>query len=203
MSLLNGNLAEQWNGFWTEKPAKEKTKLLAITFFMLSTLIMLSFLIFSSDMETVFTNLNSQDVAEITLKLRERNINYKVVDSGTGIQVPKDLADDVRIQMASLQLPRNSGVIGYELLENISRFAPESERQMLYLQALQGEIRRNIELFNEVTRAQVIITLPKDSIYVRDREPAKAAVTVFLQQGVRLNEGQIRWSFFWGLHGSK
>lgn len=191
MNLLSGNLAEQWNGFWTEKPAKEKIKILAIAFFMLSTLIMLSFLLFSSEMETVFTNLNSQDVAEITLKLRERNINYKVMDGGTGIQVPKDLADDVRIQMASLQLPRNSGIIGYDLLENISRFAPESERQMLYLQALQGEIRRNIELFDEVTRAQVLITLPKDSIYIKDREPAKAAVTLFLQEGIRLSQAQI------------
>lgn len=191
MNLLNGNLAEWWNVFWTEKPAKEKTKLLAITFFMLSTIIMLSLLLFSSDMETVFTNLNSQDVAEITLRLRERNISYRVIDGGTGIQVSKDVADDVRIQMASLHLPRNSGVIGYELLENISRFAPESERQMLFLRALQGEIRRSIELFDEVTRAQVIITLPKDSIYIRERELAKAAVTVFLQQGVRLSEGQI------------
>lgn len=191
MNVLNGNLAEQINGYWSTKPAKDKTKIIAIAFFAIITMIMLSLLLLTSDMETVFTNLNSQDVAEITVKLRERNINYKVVDSGTGIQVPKSLADDVRIQMASLQLPRNSGVIGYELLENISRFAPESERQMLYLQALQGEIRRNIELFDEVSRAQVLITLPKDSIYVREREPAKAAVTVFLQQGVRLSQSQI------------
>ncbi len=142
-------------------------------------------------METVFSNLNSQDIAEITIKLREQNINYKVVDDGTGIQVDKKKADEVRIYMASQQLPRNSGVIGYEMLENISRFAPESERQMRYLQALQGEIRRNIELFNEVNRAQVLITLPKDSIYIREREPAKAAVTVFLQNGVTLNSSQI------------
>ncbi|SHJ59096.1 flagellar M-ring protein FliF [Anaerobranca californiensis DSM 14826] len=191
MNLVNGNIAEQLKEFWTTKSAKDKTKIIAIIFFTITTLTMSSLLLFTSDLETVFTNLSSQDVAEITMKLRERNIKYKVVDGGTGIQVPKDLADDVRIQMASLQLPRNSGVIGYELLENISRFAPESERQMLYLQALQGEIRRTIELFEEVTRAQVLITLPKDSIYIREREPAKAAVTLFLKPGVRLSPSQI------------
>ncbi|SES79665.1 flagellar basal-body MS-ring/collar protein FliF [Anaerobranca gottschalkii] len=191
MNLVNGNIAEQLREFWTAKSAKDKTKIIAIIFFTITTLTMSSLLLFTSDLETVFTNLSSQDVAEITMKLRERNIKYKVIDGGTGIQVPKDLADDVRIQMASLQLPRNSGVIGYELLENISRFAPESERQMLYLQALQGEIRRTIELFEEVTRAQVLITLPKDSIYIREREPAKAAVTLFLKPGVRLSPGQI------------
>jgi flagellar M-ring protein FliF len=191
MNLVNGKLAEGLREFWSTKSAKDKIKIIAIIFFIITTLTMSSLLLFSSDLETVFTNLSSQDVAEITLKLRERNIKYKVIDGGTGIQVPKDLADDVRIQMASLQLPRNSGVIGYELLENISRFAPESERQMLYLQALQGEIRRTIELFEEVSRAQVMITLPKDSIYIREREPAKAAVTLFLQPGVRLSQSQV------------
>lgn len=191
MNVLSGNLAEKLKTTWTEKPGTEKIKILAIAFFILTTFAMLSLLMLSSDMETVFTNLNNQDIAEISIKLRERNIDFKVVDDGTGIQVDKNVADEVRMYMASIQLPKNSGVIGYELLENISRFAPESERQMLYLQALQGEIKRNIELFEEVNNAQVIITMPKDSIYIKDKEPAKAAVTVFLKQGVRLNESQI------------
>lgn len=191
MNVLSGELVEKFKNSWTEKPGTEKVKIIAAMFFLLTTLTMLSLLLLSSDMETVFTNLNNQDIAEISMKLRERNIDFKVVDDGTGLQVNKDKADEVRMYMASLQLPKNSGVIGYELLENISRFAPESERQMLYLQALQGEIKRNIELFEEINSAQVIITMPKDSIYVRDREPAKAAVTVFLQQGVRLSQNQI------------
>ncbi len=44
MNVLNGNLVEQFNGFWTEKPAKEKTKIFAIIFFILTTMVMMSLL---------------------------------------------------------------------------------------------------------------------------------------------------------------
>ncbi|WP_353892101.1 flagellar basal-body MS-ring/collar protein FliF [Proteinivorax hydrogeniformans] len=190
MNELKDNIANQMKSLWSERPKPERIKIMAAIFFLLITATSLGVLFLSSDMEVVYSELSSQDVSQMTIKLREMGVDYEVKEGGTAIAVPKNDADDVRVFMSTNQLPRSSGMIGYERLENVSSFAPESERQILYLQALQEEIIRNIELFPEVNRAQVNITPATESIYTSNREEAKAAVTLFLD-GVTLSANQV------------
>ncbi|WP_350344947.1 flagellar basal-body MS-ring/collar protein FliF [Proteinivorax tanatarense] len=190
MNEVKDNITNQFNNLWSERPKNEKIKILAVVFFLLVTVTSLTVLFLSSDMEIVYSELSSQDVSQMTIKLGEMGVDYEVVEEGTAIAVPQGEADEVRVVMSTNQLPRSSGMIGYERLENVSRFAPESERQVLHLQALQEEITRNIELFPEVTRAQVNITPATESIYTSEREQAKAAVTLFLD-GVSLSSNQV------------
>jgi flagellar M-ring protein FliF len=69
----------------------------------------------------------------------------------------------------------------------ISQFA----EQVNYQRALEGELERTIESISVIRRARVHLAIPKQTVFVRDREPPTASVLVNLYPGRTLDEGQV------------
>lgn len=147
------------------------------------------------DYEVLFSNLDDKDGGTIVNALGQMNIPYQFSESGTAILVPKGDVYEARMQLASQGLPRG-GNVGFELLDE-SRFgASQFTEQVTYQRALEGELANSVMAVHAVENARVHLAIPRETLFVRDRQKPTASVLVTLYPGRTLSEGQvaaIRW----------
>lgn len=125
--------------------------------------------------EVVYTNLEEADAGEITQKLKESGIPYRISSDGSTISVPSKQAAQVRVDLATEGLP-SSGSIGYELFqENMTFGTTEETFGLLERDAMAGELERMIRRVEGVRSASVMINLPKESVWLTDEEGTSTA----------------------------
>ncbi|MFI0473496.1 flagellar basal-body MS-ring/collar protein FliF [Halomonas sp. HMF6819] len=144
----------------------------------------------SPEYRVLYSNLDEADGGRVIAELDSRAVPYRFSDSGQALLVPADQVHTLRLQLAEQGLPRG-GNLGLELMDNqafgISQFA----EQVNFQRGLEGELARSIESLGPVERVRVHLSLAKPSVFIRDREPAKASVVLTLMPGRVLGEGQV------------
>ncbi|HWK59892.1 MAG TPA: flagellar basal-body MS-ring/collar protein FliF [Eoetvoesiella sp.] len=144
----------------------------------------------SPDYGVLFSNLEDRDGGTIVAALTQMNVPYKLSESGSAILVPKDRVHEVRLQLAGQGLPRGSGV-GFELMDNTRFGASQFTEQVTYQRALEGELASTIQAVHAVKSARVHLAIPRESLFVRDRQAPTASVLLTLQGGRTLSAGQV------------
>jgi len=132
----------------------------------------------------LYTGLSGQDASAIVEKLKENNVTYKLRDDGSTVVVPSEDVYDTRLTLAGEGLPKGGGV-GFEIFDKTEFGTTEFVQQVNYKRALQGELSRTIEKFDEVEEARVMIVMPKDSVFVEDTQPASASVLLRLTNDIK------------------
>ncbi len=150
----------------------------------------LFFLTNQATYKTLYTDLDSQDAAEVIKWLKKENVPYKIAQGGNTIKVPEDKVYDVRLSLAGAGLPSGSGV-GFEIFDRNNLGTTDFVQRVNYQRALQGELEKTIEQFPQVRSARVHIAQPKESLFVTDRQPTTASVVLTMKRGARLNSRQI------------
>jgi len=144
----------------------------------------------SPDYRVLYSNLSEADGGRIITELDTRGVPYQFSQSGQALLVPSDQVHTLRLQLAEQGLPQG-GNLGLELMETqafgISQFA----EQVNFQRGLEGELARSIESLGPVERVRVHLSMAKPSVFIRDREPAKASVVLTLLPGRVLGEGQV------------
>lgn len=144
----------------------------------------------SPEYRVLYSNLNEADGGRIIAELDSRGIPYQFSQGGQALLVPGDHVHTLRLQLAEQGLPRG-GNLGLELMDNqafgISQFA----EQVNFQRGLEGELARSIESLGPVERVRVHLSMAKPSVFIRDREPAKASIVLTLLPGRVLGEGQV------------
>lgn len=138
----------------------------------------------------LFSNLSEADGGRIITELEQRRVPYRFSESGHAILVPNDQVHPLRLQLAEQGLPQG-GNIGLELMDNQPFGTSQFAEQINFQRGLEGELARSIESLGPVERARVHLALARDSVFVRDRQPAKASVILNLFSGRNLGEGQV------------
>ncbi|MEO3991286.1 flagellar basal-body MS-ring/collar protein FliF [Pseudocitrobacter cyperus] len=144
----------------------------------------------SPDYRTLFSNLSDQDGGAIVTQLTQMNIPYRFADNGGAIEVPADKVHELRLRLAQQGLPKG-GAVGFELLDQEKFGISQFSEQVNYQRALEGELSRTIETLGPVKSARVHLAMPKPSLFVREQKSPSASVTVNLEPGRALDEGQI------------
>ncbi len=139
----------------------------------------------AASFKPLYTSLSPEDAGAVIQKLRETGIEYQLAENGTTILVPNDNIAESRLDMARAGLPK-SGRIGFELFDRTNLGVTEFAEHINYQRALEGELERSVMSLAEVEQARVHITLAKDSVFTKSREPAKASVLLKLRPGVLL-----------------
>ncbi|MBZ9568284.1 MULTISPECIES: flagellar basal-body MS-ring/collar protein FliF [Modicisalibacter] len=138
----------------------------------------------------LYSNLTNADGGRIVGELDKRGVPYRFSEGSGAIMVPADQVHLLRLQLAEQGLPKG-GNVGFELMDNqafgISQFA----EHVNYQRSLEGELAQSIQALGPVSTARVHLSLAKPSVFVREREPAKASVVLTLQPGRVLGEGQV------------
>ncbi|HDG1678219.1 TPA: flagellar M-ring protein FliF [Kluyvera ascorbata] len=144
----------------------------------------------SPDYRTLFSNLSDQDGGAIVTQLTQMNIPYRFADNGGALEVPADKVHELRLRLAQLGLPKG-GSVGFELLDQEKFGISQFSEQVNYQRALEGELARTIETLGPVKSARVHLAMPKPSLFVREQKSPSASITVNLEPGRALDEGQI------------
>lgn len=142
------------------------------------------------DYRVLYSNLSDNDGGKIISALEQQGVPYKFAQGGHALMVPADKVYNLRLKLAEQGLPQ-AGNVDFAIMDKqpfgISQFA----EQVNYQRGLQGELANSIEVLDPVASARVHLALPKDSLFVRERQPAKATVVLTLRPGRALGEGQV------------
>lgn len=140
--------------------------------------------------KVLFSNLDAKDAQTVMSTLEEDGISYKSQSDTNSILVPKEKVDELKLKLAP---SLTSGTIGYELMDNSSSFGMTDEQfQLNKKRMIEGELERTIKGFDQIEEARVHITEPTDSVFVTDKEPGKASITLKLKQGESLDKNQVK-----------
>jgi flagellar M-ring protein FliF len=137
----------------------------------------------------LFDNLAPADAALIVQDLEKNKIPYKIPSDGV-IEVPKDLVQKTRLQVAALGLPKKS-TVGFNLFDKKEFGATDFEQNIKYLRALEGELSKDIETIRAIKRAKVNIAIPKETLFVSQQTPVTASVVIELEPNMILTPKQI------------
>lgn len=140
--------------------------------------------------EILFNSLSSEDAAKVVEQLEKDGIVYKLEDNNV-IKVPKDIVYKERITIASMGIPKNSGV-GFELFDTQEFGATSFDQNVKYLRALEGELSRTINALGPIESASVSLALPKETLFIAKQVDPSASVMVQLVEGQKLSAKQIR-----------
>ncbi len=140
--------------------------------------------------KVLFSNLDDRDGGAIVTALGTMNVPYRYNETGTALLVPADRVYDARLQLASQGLPRG-GSVGFELMDNARFGASQFAEQINYQRGLEGELVRSIEAMHTVQHARVHLAMPRQSLFVRERQAPTASVLLNVYPGRSLSDAQV------------
>lgn len=179
------NVASSFSGL----PAGKKVALMAAVALVLASLVVLSLHSGKPDMEVLFSKLSNEDMGEISAKLKEQGVNYKITTGGTAVLVPSKDVFGLRIQLASKGLPRGS-VVGFEIFDKTSLGMTEFVQKLNLRRAITGELTRTINSLDTVESARIHIAVPEKSLFLEEEREATASVVLKLSG--RITPGQVQ-----------
>ena len=140
--------------------------------------------------KVLFSNLDDRDGGAIVTALGTMNVPYRYNETGTALLVPADRVYDARLQLASQGLPRG-GSVGFELMDNARFGASQFAEQINYQRGLEGELARSIEAMHTVQHARVHLAMPRQSLFVRERQAPTASVLLNVYPGRSMSDAQV------------
>ncbi|QCI21965.1 flagellar basal-body MS-ring/collar protein FliF [Buchnera aphidicola] len=144
----------------------------------------------SPEYQVLYNHLSKEDSSAIVDQLNEMKIPYKLTDISGEIAIPKNKIDKVRSHLKESNFSRDEA-IGFELLDKEKFGISQFNEQINYQRALEGELSRTIQKINVIKAARIHIVLPKSSLFLEDKKKPSASVVLELQEGRKLNLGQI------------
>ena len=175
---------------WNRLRANPKIPLLIAASAAIAIVVALLLWVKSPDYRVLYSNLNDRDGGAIVTQLTQMNIPYRFADNGSALMVPAENVHETRLRLAQQGLPKG-GAVGFELLDQEKFGISQFSEQINYQRALEGELSRTIESLGPVQNARVHLALPKPSLFVREQKSPSASVTLTLQPGRALDDGQI------------
>lgn len=144
----------------------------------------------SNKFETLFDSLSSEDASKVIEQLEKDKIPYEIHGNNT-IKVPKNVLYKERISIASMGIPKHSGV-GFELFDKQEFGSTAFDQNIKYLRAIEGELSRTIQALDPIESATVSLALPKETLFVEKKTKPSASVMIRLKESKSLTPKQIR-----------
>ncbi|WP_104082085.1 flagellar basal-body MS-ring/collar protein FliF [Cryobacterium sp. Y11] len=139
----------------------------------------------------LFTGLSGEDASSIVDQLTADGVGYELADGGASILVPEADVYAERIKAAAAGLP-SSSTGGYSLLDTMGVTSSEFQQSVTYKRALEGELAQTIGAMEGVQAASVQLAIPKDSVFVSEKNAPTASVFVQPRNGATLSNDQVQ-----------
>ena len=142
------------------------------------------------DYTVLFTELDAQSAYEITSRLEQQNIPYRLSADGATIEVPKESATRLKIELTAEGLPE-TGIVGYEILDTTTFGMSERIQEVQIQRALQGELRKTLVSLEPVEWANVNLSIPEPTLFSEMEKPTTAAVILKFKSNRTLSQKKI------------
>ena len=186
--VYKNKMKESWAGF---SPITKWT--IAGSFFG-TLLLLLMFVFFSSQSNyaVLYSGLSPAETGEIKVAIEERGIPVEVSADGKIISVPEEEVSNLKVGLAAEGIPE-SGSVNYSIFsENMGLGMTDRHFDVVERDAMQNELADLIKQIEGVTEANVMITLPKENIWITEEEQvATASVVVKGEPTFQLDQKQV------------
>jgi flagellar M-ring protein FliF len=162
-------------------PAGKRTWLFASAAFLAAMAVAMVWFAGRKDWRPLFTGLDGKDVQQVSQELAAAGIPYQMTQDGGGIEVPAEMVDKARMEVAAKGMPQ-TGRLGFELFDKPNWVGSEFEEKVNYQRALEGELEHTIGTLGVVRSARVHLVLPKQSLFASEERAAKASVVLKLKR---------------------
>ncbi|HLG28028.1 MAG TPA: flagellar basal-body MS-ring/collar protein FliF, partial [Paenisporosarcina sp.] len=186
--VYKNKLTESWGSF------SRKTQFSVIGTFLATLLLLFIIVYFSSrtSFAALYTDLSPAEAGEIKIAIEEQGIPVQVSSDGKAISVPNEEIANLKVSLAAEGIPK-SGNVNYSIFsENMGLGMTDRHFDVVERDAMQNELANLIKQINGVTEANVMITLPKENVWITDEEQvATASVVVKGDPSFQLDQKQI------------
>ena len=178
--------------FWSSRTKKQKTTYVGSAVAIIVLAAFLTFFLSRTEYVPLYSDVSRAEIGRIKEQLDSQGVSSKIAPGGTSILVPKERVDDLLVSLAAEGYP-NSGTIDYSFFsENAGFGTTDNEFNMIKLAAMQTELANLIKGIEGVKDANVMITLPTQSVFLSDStEQASAAIMLKTDPGHQFTEPQI------------
>ena len=146
----------------------------------------------SKPLVVLYSGLSVEDSSNVVAELEKEHFEYQVIGDGTIIKAPQDQVGKIRMLLAQRGIPNKNSTVGYEIFDKEEGLGTTNFLQNVkMLRALEGELARTIQSFEQVSKARVHLVMPQKEIFAKTKEEPKASIVVTLQQGKTLSKGEI------------
>lgn len=108
-----------------------------------------------TDWKTLYSGLEQRDLQQVESELAAASITYQTTPDGQGVQVPAELMDKARMEVAAKGMPQ-SGRMGFELFDKPNWVGSEFDEKVNYQRALEGELEHTIGTLGSVRSALIL-----------------------------------------------
>ena len=162
-------------------PAAKRTWLIAAGVFLAAVCAAMVWFAGRPDWRVLFNGLDAKDVQQVSQELAAAGIPYETTADGAGVQVPADMLDKARMEVAAKGMPQ-TGRLGFELFDKPNWVGSEFDERVNYQRALEGELEHTIGTLGVVKSARVHLVLPQPSLFTAEEKVAKASVVLKLKR---------------------
>jgi flagellar M-ring protein FliF len=162
-------------------PAGKRTWLIASAVFLAAMCAGMMWFAGRPDWRVLFSGLDGKDVQQVSQELAAAGIPYETTADGAGVQVPADMLDKARMEVAAKGMPQ-TGRLGFELFDKPNWVGSEFDERVNYQRALEGELEHTIGTLGVVKSARVHLVLPQASLFAAEEKVAKASVVLKLKR---------------------
>jgi flagellar M-ring protein FliF len=133
-----------------------------------------------------------QKAGEITAKLDELQIKWKMDNNSTTVLVDESKIDKARMDLTVSGVTNGDGITWDEALSKMSITMTSEEKNRLFLLAQQNALERAIKTLNGVEDAIINLYITAPSAFLNpDTDVAKASVILTLKSGIVLTDEQV------------
>lgn len=162
-------------------PAGKRTWLIVSAAFLAAACVGMMWFAQRPDWRVLFSGLDGKDTQQVSQELAAAGISFQMTADGTGIEVPADVLDKARMEVAAKGMPQ-TGRLGFELFDKPNWVGSEFDERVNYQRALEGELEHTIETLDVVRSARVHLVLPQQSMFASEEKVAKASVVLKLRR---------------------
>ena len=162
-------------------PAGKRTSLIASAVFLAAMGAGTVWFLGRPDWRVLFSGLDGKDVQQVSQELAAAGIPYETTADGAGVQVPAEMLDKARMEVAAKGMPQ-TGRLGFELFDKPNWVGSEFDERVNYQRAMEGELEHTIGTLGVVKSARVHLVLPQASLFAAEEQVAKASVVLKLKR---------------------
>ena len=141
---------------------------------------------------SLYPGLSESDRQAAFEALSGAEFDVKINPESGDLIVTDERYHEARLFLASRGLPQEASVGGVgSLSEDASMTTSQFMEQVRYIAAMEQELARSVSQISSVASARVHLAAPKQSVFVRNRTPAKASVVVTPHQGRIISNSQV------------
>lgn len=195
-----GDVREKIVLFWKNASKKNKFFYIGTFLALIAIFCFVFFYLLKPNYVPLYTNsLSQKEIGEIKGVLEKQGFtDYKIANNGTQILVPKESAPDLIVNLASEGLPKSGPISFTEQTQNLKFGVTQQELNVIERETIQKQLANLMTKISGVKSAEVMITMPQDSVFIRSKneDKASASIIVDLEPGAELEQGQIKSLYF-------